>query len=83
MPSRPIEDALTWLRGEYREEPARRRRVTMNSAGTFTNEGAPCGQTVHGERYEDRDEEVMVTEQECYACGRVVKTLVDELFAAH
>ena len=55
----------------------------MNSAGTFTNEGAPCGQTVHGERYEDRDEEVMVSQQECYACGCVVKTLVDELFAAH
>ncbi len=44
----------------------------MNSAGTFTNQGAPCGQTVHGERYEDRDEEVMVTDQECYACGCVV-----------
>ena len=41
----------------------------MDPAGPFKNQQAPCGQTVDGKRYEDRDEEVMVTEQRCYACG--------------
>ena len=44
----------------------------MESAGAFTNEEAPCGRTVDGDRYEDRDTEVRITEQQCYACGCVV-----------
>ncbi len=44
----------------------------MNPAGAFKSQRAPCGKTVDGKRYEDRDEEVMVTEQQCYACGCVV-----------
>ena len=44
----------------------------MDPARAFKNQSAPCGKTMDGERYEDRDEEVMVTEHECYACGCVV-----------
>ena len=44
----------------------------MDPAGSFNRQQAPCGETVHGKRYEDRDEEVMVTEQQCYDCGCVV-----------
>lgn len=44
----------------------------MDPAGAFKSRQAPCGKTVDGERYEDRDEEVTVTAQECYACGCVV-----------
>ncbi len=43
----------------------------MDPAGAFKNQQAPCGKTVDGERYEDRDEEVMLTEQHWYACGCV------------
>lgn len=35
----------------------------------FTRRQAPCGQTVDGERYEDRDDETMLTEELDYACG--------------
>jgi hypothetical protein len=30
---------------------------------------APCGQIVDGERYEDRDDEALVTQEVDYACG--------------
>ncbi len=41
----------------------------MDPAPAFKNQSAACGNTMDGERYEDRDEEIMVTEYECYACG--------------
>ena len=44
----------------------------MDPAGAFKNLRGPCGNTVDGNRYEDRDTEVRVSEQECYACGCVV-----------
>lgn len=36
---------------------------------SFTDRQAPCGRTVDGKRYEDRDEEMMLTEELDYACG--------------
>ncbi len=36
---------------------------------SFTNQKAPCGRIVDGESYQDRDEEVLVTEALDYACG--------------
>jgi hypothetical protein len=30
---------------------------------------APCGQIVDGDRYEDRDDEALVTQEVDYACG--------------
>lgn len=36
---------------------------------SFNRRQAPCGRTVDGERYEDRDEETMLTEELDYACG--------------
>ncbi len=44
----------------------------MDPVGAFKGQKAPCGKTVDGKRYEDRDEEVMVTQQQCYDCGCVV-----------
>ena len=41
----------------------------MDPAASFKNQEALCGTTVDGKRYEDRDPEVMLTEQQCYACG--------------
>ncbi len=46
--------------------------MTMDQAGAFKSQQAPCGKTVDGKRYEDRDEEIMVTELQCYDCGCVV-----------
>ena len=38
----------------------------------FESRQAPCGKIVDGKCYEDRDEEVLVTQQRRYACGCVV-----------
>ncbi len=44
----------------------------MDPTGTFKSQKAPCGKTVDGERYEDRDEQTLLTEELCYACGCLV-----------
>ena len=44
----------------------------MVLTSTFKDKEAPCGQFVDGEIYEDRDEEVLLTEERCYACGCVI-----------
>ena len=36
---------------------------------SFTRRQALCGQIVDGKRYEDRDDETMLTEELDYACG--------------
>lgn len=41
----------------------------MNSNGNFKREQAPCGRLVGGERYEDHDEEVVITNETIYECG--------------
>ena len=35
----------------------------------FKNEKAPCGQFVDGERFRDRDEECLLSDEMFYACG--------------
>ena len=35
----------------------------------FTNEKAPCGQVVDGERFRDRDEECLLSDEMFYDCG--------------
>lgn len=35
----------------------------------FTNEKAPCGQTVSGERLRDRDEQCLLSDEMFYDCG--------------
>ena len=44
----------------------------MKPTSTFENQLAPCGQTENGKTYEDRDEQALLTEELCYACGCVV-----------
>ena len=44
----------------------------MDPAGTFESQKAPCGKTVDCKRYEDRDAEVLITEQQYFDCGCVV-----------
>jgi hypothetical protein len=46
--------------------------MAMNPVGAFKSHQAPCGKMVDGTRYEDRDEEVKVTQQQRYDCGCVV-----------
>ena len=41
----------------------------MNPNGTFKAQQAPCGRLVDGERYEDHDDECVVTRETVYACG--------------
>jgi hypothetical protein len=41
----------------------------MVSATRFESQHAPCGQNVTGESYQDRDEEVLLTQELRYACG--------------
>lgn len=41
----------------------------MNANGTLKGQQAPCGRTVDVERYEDHDDEVVVTQETLYACG--------------
>lgn len=36
---------------------------------TFKSRQAPCGRIVDGESYQDRDEDVLLTEEIDYACG--------------
>lgn len=36
---------------------------------SFKSQPAPCGRIVDGETYQDRDEEVLVSEELDYACG--------------
>ncbi len=38
---------------------------------SFEAEPAPCGQTVSGERHQDRDDECVLTDERTYACGCV------------
>ncbi len=35
----------------------------------FSNEKAPCGQFMDGERLQDRDEECLLTDEMFYKCG--------------
>ena len=44
----------------------------MDPTGTFKSQKAPCGKIVDGETYEDRDEQTLLTEELCYACGCLV-----------
>ena len=44
----------------------------MEHTGTFKSQQAPCGKTMDGETYTDRDEQALLTEELCYACGCVV-----------
>lgn len=41
----------------------------MNANGSFAGQQAPCGRIVSGDRYEDHDDEVVVTTEIFYACG--------------
>jgi len=41
----------------------------MDSATRFESQQAPCGQRMNGESYQDRDEEVLLTQELHYACG--------------
>jgi hypothetical protein len=41
----------------------------MNATGSLTGQQAPCGRTVNADNYEDRDDEVVVTEETIFACG--------------
>lgn len=43
----------------------------MIPAAIFKSGQAPCGQVVDGETFEDRDVEVLLTQEVCYACGCV------------
>jgi hypothetical protein len=36
---------------------------------SFTSRQAPCGRIVNGERFQDRDEEALLTEEWDFACG--------------
>ena len=40
----------------------------MEPTGTFKSQQAPVGKAMDGERYEDRDEHALLTEELCYAC---------------
>ena len=41
----------------------------MNANGSFKSVQAPCGRIVDGERYEDHDDEVVITRETFYSCG--------------
>ena len=41
----------------------------MTPSGNFTGQEAPCGRIVNGERYEDKVDEVLVTQALDYHCG--------------
>ena len=41
----------------------------MNPKGSFKGQQAPCGRLVDGDLYEDRDDEVVLTQETLYACG--------------
>lgn len=44
----------------------------MDPTATFKSQKAPCGKIVDGVTYEDRDEQTILTEELCYACGCLV-----------
>jgi hypothetical protein len=39
---------------------------------TTISEQAPCGAIIECEIYEDRDEEVLITQERCYSCGCMI-----------
>ena len=40
----------------------------------FKDREAPCGKVMHGERFQDRDAEALLTDQQRYACGcRIIR----------
>ena len=41
----------------------------MNANGTFKGQPAPCGRLADGEKYEDHDDEVVMTQEIIYSCG--------------
>ncbi|MGQ0734050.1 MAG: hypothetical protein ACT4QD_10375 [Acidobacteriota bacterium] len=41
----------------------------MTRSSSFTSQQAPCGRIVDGERYEDQDDDVLVTQTLDYQCG--------------
>ena len=41
----------------------------MNSNGSVEGQKAPCGRIGNAERYDDRDDELLVTEETFYECG--------------
>jgi hypothetical protein len=41
----------------------------MNHSGHFMSQQAPCGQIVESERYEDHDDDVVMTQEVDYRCG--------------
>jgi hypothetical protein len=41
----------------------------VNANGTLQSQHAPCGRVVDAERYEDHDDECIVTDETLYACG--------------
>jgi hypothetical protein len=41
----------------------------VNANGSFKGQPAPCGRLVDGERFEDHDDEVVMTRETIYACG--------------
>ena len=43
----------------------------MVPATIFKSGHAPCGQIVDGETFEDRDADVLLTQEVCYSCGCV------------
>jgi hypothetical protein len=49
-------------------EPAMEEVMALSNA-SFKSEQAPCGRIVDGESYQDRDEEVLVTDERDYVCG--------------
>jgi hypothetical protein len=46
-----------------------RRTVVMATKTGFENELAPCGRTVSGERYRDRDDDGLLLDHMYYSCG--------------
>ena len=43
----------------------------MNANGSFKGQAAPCGRLVDGKRYEDHDDDCVVTHEVEFACGCV------------
>jgi hypothetical protein len=41
----------------------------VNANGSFKDRRAPCGRLCDGETYEDRDYEVVITQETFYSCG--------------
>jgi hypothetical protein len=41
----------------------------VNTDGSFHGQQAPCGRIVDGERFEDHDDEVVVTKEVAFSCG--------------